>query len=233
MGLNVNDAGSAPTKFPTAEPGSYPARVVGVVDLGLQPQQAWQGVAKDPVVKFAITYEMVDLFMVDEEGQELKDKPRHITEIMPLHNINAEKAKSTARYKALDPTGATGGNFAALVGTPCHVTIVLNTQTKGKNAGKTFENVAAVTAMRKKEADACPPLVNTGYVFDLDAPDLEVYARLPKFIQAILTSNLNFAGSELQRLLEEAGTAQPAKAATPPKKAPKAAQEVGEDDIPY
>ena len=181
--------------------GSYPTRVVGVVDLGLQPQAAWQGKERPPAYKVAFTYEFVDEFLKDEDGNDIKDKPRWLTEMMPIYNLSAEKAKSTARYKTLDPENKYNGDFSKLVNTPAIVTVVHNPN--NKKPGSVWENVGEVTAMRQKDVEKCPPLVNNTFVFDMDAPDFDVFKNIPKFVQRIIVTGLGFKGSKLDTILTE------------------------------
>jgi len=226
MGLNATNAGNGSTfKYTPLEGGAYPARLVAVIDMGLQPQRPWQGQEKPPMQEIGLTYELTDEFMADEDGEPMLDKPRWISEFLPLHNINAEKAKSTKRYKALDPTGKFGGDFSALIGTPVLVTIVQSPVTKGKNAGRIYENVVDITSMRQKDAKQTPPLVNAPNVFDLDVLDMEVFNRLPKFIKAKIMANLNFNGSTLEAALANTSDAPPKQAA--------ATEETLDDDVPY
>src|SRR5688572_15842608 len=99
------------------DPATYPARVVGVGECGLQPQ-SHAGAETAPKQEIAFRCGFVDVFMRDEDGQEVTDKPRWLTESMPLNNVESEKAKSTARYQAMDPTGAFGGDFSKVINTP-------------------------------------------------------------------------------------------------------------------
>lgn len=207
MGLNASKVvsaakGDGSKLVPQAsfEAGVYPARLVQVLDMGLQAQQPYKGEEKPPVPEIMLTYELVDVFMVDEEGNDVEDRPRWISETIPLHSLKAEKAKSTARYNALDPSGEQGGNFAALVETPINVTIVTEAG-KGKHAGKVFANVAGIAAMRPRDAAKCPELKNPPKVFDLDDPDLTIFGSLPEWIQNKIKGNLNYEGSTLARML--------------------------------
>lgn len=199
MALNAKSAGNNENRTiqKNLEPGNYPARVVQILDLGLQPQRAFKGDPKPPMQEIGLTYELVDEFMKDEDGNDIVDKPRWISEQIPLHNLRADLAKSTKRYNALDPNGVHEGDFSALVDIPCLVTIVNN-----PSGDKIYDNVAAVGAMRPKDAANCPPLVNPVAVFDLDAPDMEVFGKLPKWLQEKIQGNLNYQGSPLQKILE-------------------------------
>lgn len=202
MALNastIKGNGGNRVEQPSIEIGNYPARVVQVLDLGLQPQRPYQGKEKAPVNEIMVTYELVDCFLVDEKGVELEDKPRWISETFALHNLKADNAKSTKRYRALDPTGAYGGDFSALVTTPVTVNVVhgaVNT-----NTGKPYENVGNIAPMRARDAANCPALKNPPKVFDLDNPDLTIFGSLPQWLQDKIKGNLNFNGSKLQAAL--------------------------------
>lgn len=179
------------------EPGNYPARVAQIIDFGLQAQRPFQGQDKPPMQVVGMTYELLDEFMKDEKGEPIEDKPRWISEEFPLHNLRADRAKSTQRYNALDPKEVHDGDFTALIEMPCMVTVVNN---PGKD-GKVYDNVGAVSAMRPRDAANAPPLKNPPKVFVLDTPDMEVFNKFPKWIQDKIKANLNFKGSKLEKLL--------------------------------
>lgn len=208
---------------PNIAPGSYPGRIVQLIDLGLQPQRPYQGQDKKPAYELMFTYELVDTFVVDEQGKELENKPRWISETLPLHPLIADKAKSTQRYNTIDPNGEFGGDFSKLIDKPVSVLVVNN-----KSNGKVYDNVASIAAMRPRDAANCPELVNKPTIFSLEDPDIDVFNRLPKWIQDKIRGNLNFNGSKLQMLV---GGNQPAPA---PKPVPEEANaELPDDDLPY
>lgn len=199
MGLNaskVQGNGSKRVEQPTMEPGTYPARLVQIIDFGLQPQRAFDGKDKPPAHEISTTYEFVDCFLVDEEGNELEDKPRWVSESFPLHNLKADLANSTKRYKALDPELVAEGDWPKMLGNPVNVTIVIN-----KKKDKIYTNIASTTTMRARDADKCPELKNPTKVFDLTEPNLEVFNSLPEWIREKIKGNLNYAGSKLEALL--------------------------------
>lgn len=229
MTLNSNDLPSVGSTIPPMDVGTYPARTVGIVDLGMQARPAFQGKDKPPVTMMAITYEFVDEFLEDEDGNDIKDKPRWLTERFPLYPPSSEKAKSTLRYNALDPENKNRGDFSGLINTPCMVTVVHNPKPANKGGG-VYENIGGVTAMREKDAKKCPPLVNTPLVFDLDSPDLETYGKLPKFIQDWIKGGLEYEGSKLYDALGEE-TVAPAPSSDGEKEALDAV--LNEDDNPY
>jgi hypothetical protein len=213
-------------------PGNYPARLVQLIDLGLQAQNPYMGKEKPPVQQIMLTYELVDEFMKDEDGNDIEDKPRWVSEILPFFGLHADKAKSTQRYNAFDPQGVHSGDFSQAIGLPINVTIVNNPSSNGK----IYDNVAGISPMRPRDAQACPELKNVSKVFDLDNPDMETFSALPEWIQKKIVANLNYAGSPLEKAL--AGKPVGQKEADKPKAAPKAkaaAKVVEEDDdqTPY
>jgi hypothetical protein len=230
MALNTkkipHQGGGDRVEQPELEAGVYPARVVQIIDFGLQPQRAYQGKEKSPAYEIQVTYELVDVFMVDEDGNEIEDKPRWISETFPIYSLEADMAKSTKRYNALDPDCVHDGDFSLLLDTPCNVTLVIN-----KKGDKVYTNVASVGAMRPRDAAKCPELVNEAKFFDLDSPDLAVFNSLPKWIQEKITSNLEFKGSKLDVLLGDAPAQEEEKKEKPARK-PRKQEAPVEDDEP-
>lgn len=188
------------------EAGTYPIRVAQIIDLGLQPQRPYQGQEKPPAHEMLLTYELLDEFCLDEDGNEDTDKPRWLSETLPLRSLQAEKAKSTQRYYALDPNEEFDGDFSELVGAAANAAIVQNAG-KGQHAGKVFNNIQALSSMRPKDAAKAPELKNPPKVFLLDEPDVEVFNSLPDWLQDKIKSNLEYAGSVLEKALEGAPAA--------------------------
>lgn len=180
--------------------GSYPGRLVWVVSKGLQPQDDYKGKERPPKDELYVSYELADEFLLDEDGNEIPDKPRFISETFPMNSLDSDLAKSTKRYLALDPKMEFDGDWSKLVGTPCMITIVQN---KSEKNGKIYNNIAGISAMRPKEAAKLPKLVNEPKIFDEIDPDIEVFLSLPKWLQDDIRGNLNFEGSILEEKLQE------------------------------
>lgn len=198
MSLNANNVKTeSRNKQPIIEAGVYPGRLVQVIDLGLQPQNPYKGKDKPPAYEVMATYELVDVFMVDENGKEDETKPRWISETFPMYGLVADRATSTKRYEAFDPKHDFGGDWSQCVSLPANITLINN---PGKD-GKIYTNVAAVSQMRPRDVANCPELKNPTKVFDLDNPDIGVFESLPNWIQDKIKSNLNFNGSQLKALL--------------------------------
>lgn len=199
MALKAGQSSGDKRKFipqEALEPQSYPARVVQVIDMGLQPQREYQGQKKDPAHQIMVTYELVTEFMKDEEGNDIEDKPRWVSEDFPLYSLGSERANSTKRYTVLDPTCEHEGDWAAMVGRPCQVVV---TEYDKRDGGK-GNGVGMITKVMK--GYDTPELVNPGRFFDLDEPDMEVYGALPEWLRDKIVANLNYKGSVLEATLE-------------------------------
>jgi hypothetical protein len=170
------------------------ARVVQVIDLGVQAQRPYKGTEKPPIQEIMVTYELGTEFLLDEDGNEDTSKPRWVSERLPLYNLAADKAKSTKRYMALDPAKKYGGDWTQLLGAGCLVAIVNN-----EKDGRTYNNVGGISPALK--GVPIPELVNEPKFFDQDNPDLEVFSSLPDWIQGIIRDGLGFPGSKLDGML--------------------------------
>lgn len=200
MSLNANTipSTSGNKKSNPLDSGTYVARVVQVIDFGIQEQRPYKGESKPPANEIGVTYELGTEFLKDEDGNDQPDKPRWISEIFPLRSMGADLAKSTKRMKSLDPDNKLGGDFSKIIGLPCTVSVEQN-QGTGTHAGKTFVNVVGVSApMKGFEA---PPLVNEPKVLTLDEPDLDIFESLPDWQKEKIKKGLSFKGSSLHRLL--------------------------------
>lgn len=197
MSLNLNkQKKGGGTAQPLIEVGTYPARLIRVLDMGMQAQAPYQGQDKPPAHMVDFTYELLDVFMVDKDGKEDEEKPRWISETFPLHHPSADLAKSTKRAKALDPNDDFKFDLTAMVGQPCMLTIV-----QKQSKGNTYANVGNITVMRAKDVEKAPKLKNEPVVFTLDDPDLEVFKSFPDWIQEKIKGNLEFKGSKLDQML--------------------------------
>jgi len=214
MSFNANDkdGGGNFTPIEALEPKSYPARLVQLVLMGLQPSRPYNGQPKPPKERMYVAFELSHEFMKDENGNDDPTKPRWVGEDFAFLNLTADRATSTLRYNALDPAGQFGGEWLQLGGAPCQVTLTKEPRKDGK--GDT-NYVGHVSPAAEFPGYTQPPLVNDVRIFDLDAPDLTIFNSLPKWLQDRIKTNLNYAGSPLAVLLGE-GNAAPAEPAPAP-----------------
>lgn len=204
MALNVSQRKNTSTGAANRVPqenikvGGHPARLVQIIDLGLQSRPPFKGTPKAPEEMIYATYELSHVFMKDAAGKEEPTRPRWVSEDFVAYSLEAEKAKSTTRYLALDPERTFKGDFSKVLGKPCTVVIVHN-----KSGDRTFDNVGDVTPAPQMPGYIQPELVNPPVIFDLGDPDIAVFNKLPAFIQDRIKGNLNYNGSLLQKLLGE------------------------------
>lgn len=205
MKLNLNSLGGGGTKGPAQaalDAGSYPVRIVQLIHTGLQAQRPYDGQEKGPQQEMRITYEFLDEFMLDEDGGEIEDKPRWLSEDIAMHPLTSDRAKSTLRFNAFDSENDSDGNIFGLIGRAANLTIVQN-QGRGKNSDKVYNNISGASSMRAKDLKKWEdtPLVNPPLLFSVDEPDMEAFGKLPEFVTDKIKSNLNYNGSALQKLL--------------------------------
>ena len=226
MALKISKNGNGGNRVEQAviEADVYRARLVQLIDLGLQAQRAFQGKDKPPAQEIMLTYELVDEFMKDEEGNDVEDKPRWVSETLPFYGLFADKAKSTQRYNVFDPKGDWDGDFTQALGMAINLTIVNNAK-----GDKVYTNVGNVAAMSEKKVAVCPELCNPTTAFDLDDPDMVVFEKLPEWIQKKIVENLNFKGSVLEGKINGDAPAKE-KPTDKPKKAKPAPEPEGDDE---
>lgn len=203
------------------EEGTYPARLVQVLLMGIQKERPYKGEERAPRLYVRLTYEMLDEFMKDDDGNDIEDKPRWLSEDVPFMSLKADLAKSTKRYYALDPEARYDGDWAQLVGAPCMVTVVTEADKRPGN-DRIYEKVASVSSMRPKEAAKAPELKNPGRIFDFYEPDLDVFNDLPDWIQDKIKSAVDYEGSALETALAGGVARKPKETQAQEKKAPKA-----------
>jgi len=194
MGLNASKVKSTggSSNTPILEAGNYPARLVQLIDLGLQARKPWKGKDKPPVNQLWVTYELPTEFMLDEDGNDIEDKPRWISEKMNLFSLSQDNATSTKRITALDPKNDLEGDWGQALGFPCTLTVVQSKDGKYANIGGISPPMKGLTI---------GDLVNDAIIFDLDSPDVKVFNDLPDFLQEMVVGNLDYAGSALQKAL--------------------------------
>lgn len=184
---------------PNLTPGSYPARLVGMVFLGVQKQPPYKGQAKPPHEMVRLVYELSDAFMVDENGEDILDRPRWLDEEVPVYSLDAERAKFPQRLKAIDPTITDDTPLDQVIGKPCQV-VVVNNPGKGKNEGRIFDNVDSVNPAIKVKGYSQPDLVNPSFYFDPfddENCDVEVFRKLSEFVQKKITGADDYIDSVL------------------------------------
>ncbi len=192
---------------PAFPAGTYPGRLVQVIDLGVQEQQPYQGQEKPPAQEIMVTFELVDEFLpeYDEESDTYsdtdfdEDKPRWLSNTLPLRSLESDLANSTKYYLAIDPKKEFEGDWTAIIGKAVNVTVVENIS---KKDGNTRNYISGLSTIRPRDAEKLPELKNPPKVLSLDSDDVETFKSLPDWIQEKIRGGLEFGGSTLQIALD-------------------------------
>jgi len=202
MSLNVNTA--APQEKPRVErplptPGSRPARIAQVVDLGIQTRQPFKGKEKAPVHQVFINFELV----TDEYEYEGK-KVRHRLGPKPLNMVSKKSEfyqnSAIAEFlSGIDPADTAKGDLTLLANRPC-LAVITHVDGYGKNAGRKFAAVSKV--MEAPEGYPVPQLGSPAVVFTFDAPTEDAWKALPIFIQEKIKSAVNYPGSKVEAMVK-------------------------------
>ena len=208
MAINAKNYDGGGKKFappPVLPAGARVARLVQLITTGLQPRRAFKGEEKSPMEHGYFTYELGDEFMLDEDGEEIEDKPRWISETLPLFSLDSDLATSTKRYYAFDQECEDDGDWIKQVGKPIMVPLVDKAGTSADDVkNKVRRNyIKETSALTPKAIKRAVPLVNDPKIFDIDEPDMEIFFSLPQWLQDKMTTNLRFGGSTLETAIDE------------------------------
>lgn len=185
MTLNTKKMGGSKVDFGRVEDGTYPARLVQIIDLGVQPQTDWQtGEDKDPAPRAIFTFELpTERIEVKDE-----DKPRWYSKEYTLSM--GKNAALPKLIKALSPKGDVD-TLPDLLGKDCMISIGTTSGGKAKITGVT----KTVVGMK------VPDLENKPSAFDFSEPDVDIYKTFPEWIRNKIKEAVNYPGSELEELL--------------------------------
>ncbi|UYD72105.1 hypothetical protein [Vibrio phage vB_VpaM_VPs20] len=138
--------GGVKMEAPLLEAGGYPARLIRLVDLGLQPGSQQY---PEPQYKMAFVFECLDEFMVDEEGKELLDQPR-IFDYEVSYNPDGFMGDRSNIYKVIDALEGFEIPLADLLNKVCNINLI----EKGTraDASKKYNKITGVGTMRAKDA---------------------------------------------------------------------------------
>ena len=185
MGLNALEfaAGSGGIEGMVSA-GMHQARIIQIVDLGMQKRE-YRGEAKPDGQQILITFEIVDedTEQTTEDGQPI----RRWLGTMPI-DASLKCKRLQQCLNAVDPDGTKRGNLADLLLAPA----LLNVEhvTKKNGSGEVYAKIASFNPPMKGMDP--PEAVAEPLAFDFDAPDPEVFAKLPEWIQKIIESAVNY-----------------------------------------
>ena len=195
--------------IPPMDGGTYMAVCIGVIDLGEQYKQF------DKQKRGKYAEECLFLFEIPDERVHVdgEDKPRWLSSrryTVSLHERSGLYQMLTAwRGKALsdaelDPAGD-GFDLMQMAGQGA----MLSVSVVEKDDGSRHNKIEAVTGFPK--GIPVPKIESEVLVFDADDPDMEVFGKLPEWIQDIIRKSTQFAADPPEEKLNipsAAGAAQ-------------------------
>ena len=190
MAFVAKDSGGG--DFKKVPPGAYIGRCFSLIDLGTQLTSGQYGEKNQHKIRIGW-----ELFGEDEAGQPLtvmvngREMPLTISKsyTMSLHE-KASLRKDLAAWRGKDFTEeeARGFDVSKLVGAYCMVNAV-NSETNGK----TYTNVAGLTPLPGALRNVKPAGVHDPVLFDLDAPDMAVFATFHEKLQDAIKKSPEWA----------------------------------------
>lgn len=183
MALIVKETGGS--KAPPIEAGTYPARCVGVVDLGIQ-HNSFNGKDQEKVlIMFELPTERITV-----DGM---DRPRWLSAryTMSLHEKAAlRKTLDAWRGKPFTQEELCGFNLADIINAPCMLTVI-----NVERNGSTYANISAVSKLMK--GMEAPELENEAIIFDMDAENAEeTKKKLPNWVQEVIEQSVSWKSRE-------------------------------------
>ncbi len=190
MPIIASDKGGS--DFEPIPAGSHQAVCYGVVDLGTQ-------MSNNPQFKDA--RKVCILWELPQERSDFKDKndpnrtvnlPRAISNTYTLSlgdKANLRKILESWRAKAFTPDELRGFDISKLIGANCMLSVV-HKQGSGKNASKTYANVAGVSSLPKgmtKVAVENPPLMFS--LSDFPDGDVRFPDNLPEWLRTLINQS--------------------------------------------
>lgn len=186
------------TPLPPIAVGTYMGRIAGVVDVGMQPQEDYNTKEmKPPKEVFHIIVEYPKI-RIEVDGE---DKPRWLSKQIRVSNQKNEDGSENPYYvnsamcKIVDPLLGGEDNIGSLVNKPVMTGI-------GETSGG---NAKIVTINAAPEEVPVPELENPTLVFDFYDPDIEVFKKIPKWMQKSCMEAVDYEGSTLETMVEVAG----------------------------
>ena len=186
MALNFSETKKR-VDYGRVEDGTYPARVVRIIDFGLQYATDFKtGEVKkyddgNDVIQHKVWIDFeLPTETIDIDGVK---KPRWYGKEYTVSSH--EKAAIQALLKAADPDGKAtmkGKNVVGLLGLPVMLTIGSTSTGKAKVAGIT----------RLIKGMSVDPLANPTLFFDLDSPDIKTFEGLPDWMKKHIQEGVDF-----------------------------------------
>lgn len=195
MGFIAKDSGGG--DFKKVPPGAYIGRCYSLIDLGTQLTKGQFGEKLQHKIRIGW-----ELFGEDEQGQPLtvtvdgRDMPMTISKsyTVSLHEKSGLR-KDLAAWRGRDfsEDEAKAFDVSKLLGAYCMVNCT-HTETNGK----TYTNVAGITPLPGALKNAKPAAVHNDLMFNLDAPDMAIFATFHEKLQDAIKASPEWKAAHRQ-----------------------------------
>lgn len=187
MGFIASDSGTG-GNFKRVPSGVHIGRCYSLVDLGTQTTNGQYGEKRQH--KIRVSWE---LFGEDENGHPLtvdvdgKEMPMTISKhyTVSLHEkAGLRKDLSAWRGRDFTEEEAKAFDVSKLIGAYCMVNV-----TTSETNGKTYSNVGGLTPLPAALKNAKPAPIHENLIFNLDEPDMEIFAGFHEKLQDAIKSS--------------------------------------------
>jgi hypothetical protein len=159
--------------------GLHRARCVAVIDLGTQPPTNPQ---YKPSRKVHIEWELPDVtYEKHEEGRGVQVVPRRISRPFGLTLGKKSTLRGTLeswRGKAFTNEELEGFDLAKLLGVPCYINIIHNSED-----GETYANISSISPLPAIASKDMPPQFFGSVNYDIDQGQNETFKSLPDWLR--------------------------------------------------
>lgn len=202
MGLIAKESGGG--DFKRVPQGAYIARCFSLIDLGTQLTNGQYGEKLQH--KIRIGFEILDS---DEQGEPLtinidgSESPMTISKsyTLSLHEKSSLRRDLSAwRGRDFTEEEALGFDISKLIGVYCMVNV-----TTSDSNGKTYSNIAGLTPLPGALKNNKPPAVHPNVIFDLDAPDMDVFNSFHDKLKEAITRSPEWAQTTGKQHVPSAG----------------------------
>lgn len=172
--LNAPIGGESNFTNKIAPVGMHVARIYQIIDLGTTEQGGQFGGKKR---KVQIIFELpLEMAIFDPEKGEQPYYVRGMYTLSMHEKATLRKDVQSMIGKSLTDDEAKKFNIFTLLGKECMVNVIHRT-----SGDKTYANVQTITPLPK--GMNCPDAINPAMVFSTQQPDMEVFRKLPEFVQ--------------------------------------------------
>ena len=192
MGFLASDTGGG--NFKRVPPGAYIGRCYSLVDLGTQLTTGQYGEKLQHKLRLGF-----ELFGEDEQGEPLtidvdgKEMPLTITKgyTVSLHEKAGLRRDLTAwRGRDFTEEEAKAFDVSKLLGAYAMVNV-----TTSETNGKTYSNIAGLTPIPGALKNAKPAPMHNNVIFNLDNPDMDVFATFHEKLQEAIKKSPEWAAA--------------------------------------